>query len=976
MLNRSEITQGYEDRQKNTFSEPLFILGLIVAGIAFVYLWLSFFGNGLEKYTDIVCEYTSIWNSNKSSERTMVYALAVLGAGAMFIYYSYGCQKGVIQPLKELSNKDDKTLNLVMIAMIVASVTGFVVYSNISPILYSVLILAVITCAIHKKSAYNAIVFFVICLYSLAGIYRLYVQLGGKKGLDIMEVIVISLIAASLLFGLTVYLGALVLIRATLIAQVLVPFTMLIFMASKYKDGEDIKILGMPRRIICMVWVIIIAFLIQAIAKLLKEWKKGNSISSVISYGTLVCVMNFNNYSGTGQIVSTDLHHPYENIIGFSQIFELGQKPFEQYIPVSGMYSVFQGFFLWLFGKGEFAYYYVTENIYYLIISMIIIWLLKKHLRDDGVLLMATLIPIVRYNRVALIIPIMLFLAWPELIGRKNTWLKAWFLTSLLHGLYYPVFGAAVCIGFFPLGAYQLVSYIRDEFIEDRKRISFWMGWVITILPAILSMPLLLGTLKHMKAMSSQTVYADGIARFGQTVPTSFLGYIHSVGIRLLAYDSATFFVLVAIVWISAYLVIRVGGIHISDHRIRYVNADAATIASSFGIAMLVSFTYTLVRIDINRIYSRSAGIIYGSIVMIIIISTRFLKNSKAAYVFVGIAVCVVALGSGVSVFKFDSASKLQPYYTVDSDYIFANDGYIPRLGQCFVKKEVYDNVVERYDETRILDENKGYFGLGRFGHYYLSSVKGDSVMERATVKGYSAAVETIDLMRRNGSITNAVDSFTQYYLYYWLLMSGDYIWSPEEHFFYPNNGRLSVEEVRKRHKNIGLTTDDRDLGRTPSSWGSSMDSLERVFKCIPIGLDATKTRAGVTIDFDRAIKGEDADFLYLEFSDTNQKYDYILFNHSEDVVQTVSSQLSKNLMKKDYNRDCIISVFWNDDDGNQHDLRCSLGRGKLLIPLGAGRNWLLHNHSNVKITLTVGEEASTVPEIKAVNLLKVREVE
>ena len=64
-----------------------------------------------------------------------------------------------------------------------------------------------------------------------------------------------------------------------------------------------------------------------------------------------------------------------------------------------------------------------------------------------------------------LLIPIMLFLAWPELIGRKNTWLKAWFLTGLLHGLYYPVFGAAVCIGFFPLGAYQLVSYIRDEFI-------------------------------------------------------------------------------------------------------------------------------------------------------------------------------------------------------------------------------------------------------------------------------------------------------------------------------------------------------------------------------------------------------------------------------------------------------------------------------------------------------------------------------
>ena len=36
--------------------------------------------------------------------------------------------------------------------------------------------------------------------------------------------------------------------------------------------------------------------------------------------------------------------------------------------------------------------------------------------------------------------------------------------------------------------------------------------------------------------------------------------------------------------------------------------------------------------------------------------------------------------------------------------------------------------------------------------------------------------------------------------------------------------------------------------------------------------------------------------------------------------------------------------------------MNCSLGRGKLLIPLGAGCNWLLNDHSGLKISITDGD--------------------
>ena len=48
------------------------------------------------KYTDIVYEYTAIWNSNKTGERNLFYALALIGSGMMFVYYSFAYGRKII----------------------------------------------------------------------------------------------------------------------------------------------------------------------------------------------------------------------------------------------------------------------------------------------------------------------------------------------------------------------------------------------------------------------------------------------------------------------------------------------------------------------------------------------------------------------------------------------------------------------------------------------------------------------------------------------------------------------------------------------------------------------------------------------------------------------------------------------------------------------------------------------------------------
>ena len=971
-----QVDKGRNSMEK-AITEPCFLFCLVIFGIILTYTWLAYLGNGLQKYTDIVCEFTSIWNSNKSGEINLTYVMALLGTAAIFIFYGFKNTviKGLTGAYKHSS--DDKRTNVITVALLVASATYYFVYTGTNPVLISMLLLLVFFYVADKTFTTKGIVIFVTSLYAISGIYRFYIYLGGDKTLHIMTVVVLSSLISLLLFITANNKGRDLFAKVFLLEQLLIPLTLLIFLSSSYKYRGEIKQLALPDRITWGIWILIAFFLLFAFLELKKRWRTKFEIEEAITFGTLCSIVNFNNYSGSGQIVSWDLHHPFENIIGFSQAFELGRKLFTEYIPVSGMYSLLHGYFLYFFGEGYYAYYYVTENIFYLTISGIIVFLLRRQLNNYWILLISLLIPVMRYNRVALIIPIMILLTWPKLIKNRNLWLKAWVLTSLLNGLYYPVYGAAVCIGFLPLAIYQSASYLKTNLLSDMKKKEFWIDWAACLLPVLLCTPLLLGTLKHMIAMASQTVYADGISRFGQTLPDYFFAYIQHMGVRLLAYDAFTFVIQASVVWTSAILAMKIGRVSFKNKRVKSKNLEAVALCLSFGIAVMVAFSFTLIRIDLNSLYARSAGIIFASSLMIILLCARYIRKPAFLYAAVGIAVFFVAVVSEEAVFNINSANKLEPYYSVGDNYVFVADGHVPRLGTCFMTQGGYNEILAKYNETRHLNPTQAYLGIGSFGHYYLSHIKGASTLEIGTIKGYNATQETVDLMRKNASISTCPDSFTQYYFYHWLLMSGEYVWSARDGKFFPNKRDIPVGEVHWRHKNTRLVPEGRGLGRTPTSWGSSMDSLEEIFTAVTVSTKIIQEDASTKIVFDKTIKGEDADFVYIEFDGMDQSFTDILFNHFTEFEppQEEISWFNEKLMKRDYNRGTLVTILWNDDHGNQHSMNCNMGRGKLLIPLGSGRDWLLNNHNSLTFTITKGGKTLPVPNVKKVEMLKVREV-
>ena len=1055
-------------RPDNGKSMRRFFLFMLAAGAVLILLYLILTGNAHQVYTDVVNGYTSADGSNKSAERRLIYGLSIAGATVYTIYYLLKHRENPLQSANPpdasaasgsgspapVSSRDslfasaasgsgspapassrdsffasadpqapssgypgalsDHGPVYVIVALAVITAVEYFVNSSVNVLALTGVITSLILCVRKRSMVVPGVSFLFLCAYAVCGAYRLYVSLGGDYALNVKT-------AALLSMGLTLLLmihgRETAYYRADLIAQLLIPFTLLIYLASRYLFKGEMVSISVPNQVRILIVAIIVLFVAEAAVKLLKNWKmtgapagpqaaqaannaadsaSGNSAASqaasapagprartglqqVLTYGSCVVIMAFNLFLGKGAILSTDLHHPFENIIGYSQLVEMGREAFSQYIPVSGMYSVVHGFFLSFFGDGLASNYHVITNLFFLMAAALIVLLLRVQFPAEWVLFIALVFKITDYNRVTFIVPILLLLAWPALIKRKNLWLKVWFLSSFLHGLYYPIFGAAVCVAFLPLGIRQIRAYAASgELARDLRTASFWIWWIVCFVPVALGARLLLGTAKHMAAMAGQTIYADGIARFGQQVPECFFSYIQHLPVRLAIYYIFSFLLVIGIVWLSAALSLRYGRVSLRERRIRIEDPVPGCLFMTMGLMMLVAFTYTVVRMDINNIFARSEGVVCASFVMIVLLLSRYGKKDVNHFCAFGFAVLLLAVVSMDGFAQMGIDSKLDPYYTVPDDYVHAIDDRVERLGECFAQQETYDTIETAYEETAGAGREQAYLGkVTDFGLYYLCGLKGDSVLESETIRGYGAAQETVDLIRENHTVVGPVNTVNNYYLYNWLVTSGEYVWDAANRQFVPNDGSVSSEDVQAIHRNLDLAQEIVFLGKTANAWGCCMDSLQSVFgdsgvECSVYG-DGTVAQAA----FSRAVNGNDADWLYLEFAGVEDTYRYILFDHEEET--TVDPELfgfAAGLLKKDYNTDMSVHVVWSDENGAEYSISCLMQEGRLLIPLGAGRNWLLQDHVGLRIEVTQNWKPAAMPEITGIRLLKLRAVE
>ena len=986
-----------------------FLMTMFLFSAIFIIAYLILFGNTDEVYTDIVMEYVAHFSSAKTKERNLIYILIIAGIG-VYLTWHLAVLKGDSGAKIRRSNTDEQSNSFPSYCIALFCTMMLVqhfIYQSYNQVLLIGILLFATTFYIDKKLVKHTICFYLLSLYGIQGFYCLSVYLGNKKTINYSIVSFLTLVLVGILFMFKN--REKVISKAIFIAQGFLSFLWMILLERKYQYNNEIVIIEAPYLVKGFVAVMIIIALIELGLNIERFWKSETNVNRLVSISSCIAIMAYNNFSNTGAILPTDMHHPFENIIGFSQIFELGQKPFSEYIPVSGMYSVLHGWFFKFFGGGLISNYNVSTNVFYAFFMIAIVILLMCHLERSYVLLISVCFAILSSNRIIMVLPLMLLLSLPQMIEKKNLWLKVWFLSSFIHGLYYPLYGAAVCLGFMPLGIWQIITYIKSiDFKREIKTFKFWIFWLLTFLPAVLGTPLLIGTFKHTIAMSNQTIYADGVARFGQTIPANFLSYLSKdyQFIRTSLYYILSFLIPAAFIWIVVFLVLEVSGLKISRQKIKVENIMEICIMISTAIIPVISYTYTTVRLDPGSIYARSLGVLIAGSILLIVYAYRYIYSSTIKNLIFCFAVFVPALASSYGF--LGNETKMMCCYTVPDDYVYLENETDFKLGTGFISQSLLENI-QTQQNIELKKSNLNFGTMPFFGYYYIHDLKGISTIEiGATVKGYGAAKETIDILKKTKSLVGRhLGSWSNYYLYHWLVTSGDYLWSEENGMFIPTGEIVEIseknfsgsfktsgeiteggcnqqppylrlrsnQEVRDINKNISIPAKILNMGRYPSSLGSSMKSLEKIFSIPDLKLQLKEEENRNIINFSSVIDGNEADWLYIEFADMDKDYEYISYDYSKEVKQE-PDPLSKYLMKKDYNPGEFALITWTDDIGETNSIRCRMGKGKLLIPLGAGRNWLLHDHDSFSVSVERDGVQAEVPTIIDVQMLKLREVE
>ncbi len=951
----------------NSKKQIALLAALIAAGAVFTFIWFALFGNADQVYTDVVSEYTAESGSNKSAERQLIY---ILSFGGMIIYALFNrfFIKKQDDEGTETSVKDGASFDVFAIGAIFISAmaVSLIIYKTISPILLCFLFYLFIVSYVDRSSVRLSALLYFTCLYAFIGLYRILVFLGLQADLSDTFTAITATIISFIPFIFKDKRTAIK--KSVLIGQIVVPSVLFIFLAGTYEHRLIIYHIYPPTILIVTILILIAAFIFEAVFKLIKEWADENGPSNLITVGFAASVMTFNRYCGAGVIMRADNHHPFENIIDYSQIFKLGRIPFKDFVPVSGMFSVVQGAFFDIFGKGGlYSYYNVTSNLFYLTFIILTVYLLSLVIDREHLFYIALIFPVLDYNRVTLLFPSVVLLLLPAIRKRRGLFLMMWYLTGLLNGLYYPLYGGALVLSFAPYAVYLGYTYIKEgELKKDIKKPAYICGIIACVALFILSFNALKGTFNHMRAMSGQTVYADGISRFGQKMAENFIPYAADAepGFRAFIFCFLTFVIPALFIWIGFAL----------SCRIKKTDMEGFTLSLVPVIMPLIAFSYTFIRTEANSIFVRSAHVLYASALAMTVIAYEKLKNKDLRLSLLCFCVAMIALGNNIGLSGIDTDEKLKGSYHVKDDYCHLTNYW----GEGFADVTKYADIESTRMNFENKDKNASYLGdPWSYGHYYMIGVKGSGPIELGqTVKGYRAADEAIDFAKKQGSYIGPsfVTTYRNYYMFNYLVASGEYMWDPENRNFKPVAEGTDIESVYEINRTEDISKNNTKTGKVPSSWGSSMKSLENIFAEPEIMITEKRYRDCVDLTFDKTVYGNDADFIYLEFKGMDSEYTYALEDkHMDENLENPKGPF-KYMMKKIYNPGTVVKVEWTDNDGNTHSMESNMGKGKLLIPLGAGSRWLLDDHNEIRVSVRKDGNEDIVPEISECRLLKLRE--
>lgn len=651
-------------------------LFILIAGVFTITYFISN-GNKTEEFNDILLGNSASFDGNITFESRLIYFLIFAGSAVVLIH---GFLKRKSHSEIQVQNKRNVISDDLMFFLCAICMTAgysYIINQNIIPQLVVAILLAVIILCIDRSLILSGLVLYFISYYGYFAIYRYLVFCGLESNINVMMLSSSALITSFVPLVFSDRNKAF--IRASMIFQIPIPALLLSLLQSKYMYQGNIITIDVPIAVKIFVVALIAILLLLAVINIYKNWANSDSVQSSICIGTCIAIIVFNQISSVyDYFLHFDMHHWFEEVIGYSQIFELGQVPFQEYVPVSGMYSVLVGFIFKVFGGGIYSNYAAASGVFYSLCTALTVLLMRPHFKKIFIFVICLFVSMPFYSRYVFVVPIVLLLLNKKLMQNKNRWLKVYLLSSLVNGLYYPLYGVAVCLGFLPFAIRQVITYIRS--VECKKNIKnpkFWMCWGLCLVPVLLCMPLILGTLKHMLAMATQSKIYEGYPLFGRLVFDNFLPYLGENSVlRTSLFYLITLLLPCVLVWVGVELMARVAQTSHSDIKnvcLSFIREE--TLINMFvPISIIVVLTYYSTRMGEGIMEFRAFSAYIAGIFTILVIVLRSKKRRllSCKWIIFSMLFIVVAMCGCIGITS--NYNSLTYKQDVPDDYVFVQN--------------------------------------------------------------------------------------------------------------------------------------------------------------------------------------------------------------------------------------------------------------------------------------------------------------
>ncbi len=927
----------------------------IIVNLIFAFV-LAKYGNTSMRIDEYIFNECIMLGQNVGIEQKAFWILTFIGIIYIFLFIKNTA-------IKEFNIINESTSRIIILVTICL---GMYIYKGYLPssLLYIIFCLTIST--IVFKDFMNEILYmYIFLVFDISSIYYIF----SRENINTDISFVLSIF---ILFFLMIYMSKIkkyLSNKILLCLQILSPLVFLIYLKNKYLYNGEIITIKNTLRTDILIYTIVILLVIYGIYFAYKNW---NATKLSLSIAGLFSLVNVTSFLSVHKYM-WDNHHNAEYVLPFKQVVEHGNIPYINYFPISGMFSFFVG------GVQSFLGLKTTEiplaiSLFSLLCSFVVLILLTKYLSNEKIFFIALLVTFGNvYVRPHLLIIYILVLFLPKLREKVEYWLLTWGILSYIIVFFYPVFGLGAIIGLLPLTIRQIYKFFKGKiYIKSFKNSCFLILFTLEILIFIISIPSILGLIRHTLIYAYEGNIAETMSRFGQSVPNDFLICFDFIeGLRNALWYISGYTLNMFILFILSLIFIK------SIKNIGIKNAitdEFSLLIFSILFMLLVISTLTVKRQAPELILVRSGYILVPCILIIFyLIFEKYIHKNYSIIFILSFLITLANINVGNGLFSIkDTFSKTVSIdnnnYTYISEeknlnYKNCGIGFLPNIIDNLNFYQQASNEILKYDRDRsFIGLNLGYLSILDLRTTYQASM--------FELKSSKRVEEFIKQIEKNKPVifTEAFISTFDHMLIKWLITTKDYSYVDKYKAYIPNDLLLKMN-LKAGDKEDSVVT-RFDWANAPATVAKSYSTIKKNYNKTDVDLSNYDIRAYETspapdsnqvenicelnLNLNKTILGLDADYIYIELARENG-------NRSN--LDTIDKPLLKAFTKKYNNPGVRVNISWEVDENSTtySFLDFDMDDGRLFIPLDGNPNYLLNKHNKINLKIRGLEKGEKV---------------